>query len=536
MNPMRNPFAAAAAALALAACGPQTPESPDTAQPPAPSAIVDAAREAAGRGTQGLDPLFAQAAREFDVPANLLKALSFTETRWQMWEGQSEFEGLAPAYGVMGLRGERLERGAALAGVSVEAARTEARANIRAGAALLSADAEALKVDRTDLGAWGPAVARFSGISQTDGQAEYVHNQVFATLRKGAVAETADGAVVASLLPTEVQAKFALPSLRALAAGPDYAAAVWKPSANFGERPAGTDISTIIIHTCECNYTTCVNILRDDTRGSSNVSAHYVVQEDGAEISQLVEESKRGWHIGASYDCKNNENQECQLNGVSVNHFSVGIEHAGSASQTSFPAGQLEASAKLSCDISRDQGILRDKYHIVGHGQLQPATRTDPGKNWPWTNYLKRVQELCTTDIIVDSNNANNTATAAKFTASANWTATSSTAGSYGGNYYYAQNQNISDAAVFSFYLDKAATKSIEAWWTAGTNRSASAPFVIFNASGVKLGTVNVNQQASGGQWNTLGTWSFEAGWNTVQVSRWTASAGVVIADAIRVR
>jgi N-acetyl-anhydromuramyl-L-alanine amidase AmpD len=532
MNPMRNPFAAAAAAaLALAACGPQTPESPETAQSSAPSAVADAAREAAAKG--GLDPLFEQAAREFNVPAGLLKAVSFSETRWQMWPGLTEFEGRAPAYGVMALSGERLERGAALAGVSVEAARTDARANIRAGAALLSAEAGALKVDRAALGDWAPAVARFSGISHPDAQAEYVHNGVYATLRKGVVAEAADGTVAASLMPTEVQARFAMPSLHALAAGPDYAAAVWRPSGNYGERPAGTDIAMIIIHTCESSYASCWSWL---TNPESQVSAHYVVKEDGSEISQLVSEEKRGWHIGATYDCKLNSSVDCGLTGTSVNHFSVGIEHGGSASQTSFPAGQIEASAKLSCDISRDRTIVRDQYHIVAHGQLQPATRTDPGPNWPWSTYLSKVQAYCTTDLIVDSTNANNDASVAKFSASANWTVTSSTAGSYGGSYAYASIQNVSDAAVFSFYLPKAATKSIDAWWTAGTNRSTSTPFVIFDSSNKKLDTVNVNQQAGGGQWNTLGAWSFPAGWNTVQVSRWTANPTVVIADAIRVR
>ncbi|ADO75893.1 N-acetylmuramoyl-L-alanine amidase [Stigmatella aurantiaca] len=534
MNPMRNPFAAAAAALALAACGPQTPDSPEAAQAPSASAVADAAREAVRPGAPGeLDPLFEQAAREFNVPANLLKAVSFTETRWQMWPGLTEFEGMAPAYGVMALRGEQLARGAALAGVSEAQARTDVLANLRAGAALLSAEAEALMVDRASLGDWAPAVARFSGITHTDAQAEYVHHDVFATLRKGVVAQSAEGTVTASIMPTEVQAKFAMPSLRALAAGPDYAEAVWRPSGNYGERPAGTDISMIIIHTCESSYASCWSWL---VNPDSGVSAHYVVKEDGSEISQLVSEEKRGWHIGATYDCKLNSNVDCGLTGTSVNHFSVGIEHGGSASQTSFPAGQIEASAKLSCDISRDRTILRDSYHIVAHGKLQPATRTDPGPNWPWASYLSKVQAYCTSDIIVDTNNANNDAAVAKFSASANWTKTSSTSGSYGGDYYYASVQGITDTAVFSFYLPAAATKSIEAWWTAGTNRSASAPFVIFNAAGTKLGTVNVNQQAGGSQWNALGSFSFQAGWNTVQVSRWTSSGTVVIADAIRVR
>ena len=44
------------------------------------------------------------------------------------------------------------------------------------------------------------------------------------------------------------------------------------------------------------------------------------------------------------------------------------------------------------------------------------------------------------------------------------------------------------------------------------------------------------NQQTGGGVWNTLGTWSFPAGWNKVQLSRWAAQGYVVVADAIQVR
>jgi hypothetical protein len=58
----------------------------------------------------------------------------------------------------------------------------------------------------------------------------------------------------------------------------------------------------------------------------------------------------------------------------------------------------------------------------------------------------------------------------------------------------------------------------------------------MWNTAGTKLATVNVNQQVNGGQWNTLGTYSFSAGWNKVQVSRWTGAGFQVVADAIRVR
>ena len=138
--------------------------------------------------------------------------------------------------------------------------------------------------------------------------------------------------------------------------------------------------------------------------------------------------------------------------------------------------------------------------------------------------------------IIVDSNNANNNTAQGYIEVSGNWISSSATAGYYGTGYYYASTAAVSDPATFWFYLPSAATKTIDAWWTAGGNRSATAPFIAYNASGTEVGRVSVNQQTNGGKWNAIGTWSFSAGWNRVVLSRWTTSGYVVIADAVRVR
>lgn len=93
-----------------------------------------------------------------------------------------------------------------------------------------------------------------------------------------------------------------------------------------------------------------------------------------------------------------------------------------------------------------------------------------------------------------------------------------------------------SNVSGFWFYLPAAATKTVDAWWTAAMNRSTTAPFIMSNASGTQLGTVYVNQQLNGDKWKTLGTYNFTAGWNKVQLSRWTTAGSVVIADAVRIR
>jgi hypothetical protein len=302
----------------------------------------------------------------------------------------------------------------------------------------------------------------------------------------------------------------------------------------------------VIIHTCEGGYAGCWGWLRNTASG---VSAHYVVKEDGSEITQLVREASKAWHIAATYACSRNSNVECGRNGQSSNNFTVGIEHAGFASQTSFPTGQIEASAQLVCDITRDHGIPRDRNHVVGHGQLQPYNRVDPGPNWPWSHYIDRVRTICgggtppppgtppgtPLDVIVDSNNANNDATRAQIALSGSWTSASSTPGYYGTGYWYADTGSTG-AAAFRFYAPAAGARTVEAWWTQGTNRSASAQWVALDASGAQVGTAAVSQQSGGSQWVTLGTWTFSAGWNTVELRRGGASGKVVIADAVRIR
>ena len=90
--------------------------------------------------------------------------------------------------------------------------------------------------------------------------------------------------------------------------------------------------------------------------------------------------------------------------------------------------------------------------------------------------------------------------------------------------------------ATFSFLLAAAGSRTIDAWWVAGSNRSSAAVFIVYDADGLEVGRVNANQQTGGGQWNALGTFAFKAGWNRVVLSRWQAPGSVVIADAIRAR
>src|SRR6266480_4866315 len=167
----------------------------------------------------------------------------------------AEFAVRPPVFGVMALGGTALERGAALAGVSVENARRDPTANIRAAAALLRAYAAEAGGD------WDAAAARFSEIDLPAGRAAYTGAITQAQGRAGPTA------AAAACPPNPGGA-------------PDYAPAVWRASPNFDQRPAdqtGT-LHMVIIHTCESDYASCWSWL---VNPASQASAHYVVDEEG---------------------------------------------------------------------------------------------------------------------------------------------------------------------------------------------------------------------------------------------------------------
>jgi hypothetical protein len=138
--------------------------------------------------------------------------------------------------------------------------------------------------------------------------------------------------------------------------------------------------------------------------------------------------------------------------------------------------------------------------------------------------------------IIVDSSPASNDATKAKVEYVGTWTSSTGTPGYHGSDYRWAATEESSAPATFSFHLPSAASRTIDAWWVAGANRSAAATFIVYNAAGAELGRVAKDQRAGGSQWSTLGTFAFQAGWNRIVLSRWQPAGSVVVADAIRVR
>ncbi len=115
----------------------------------------------------------------------------------------------------------------------------------------------------------------------------------------------------------------------------------------------------------------------------------------------------------------------------------------------------------------------------------------------------------------------------AGFSVVGTWAAGSSAADKYGADYRYRSTAAASEPASWTATLSSG-TWSVQAWWPAGTNRSATAPYILPDNS-----TVSKNQQANGGKWNVLGSKSL-SGTVTTKLSCWTTTGYIVVADAVR--
>ena len=138
-------------------------------------------------------------------------------------------------------------------------------------------------------------------------------------------------------------------------------------------------VSMIVLHytaTPTCEDALAILCEGNPPPSAGRVSAHYLVDLDGT-IYRLVDESKRAWHAGIG----------SWGNVRDVNSASVGIEIQNigldaEGRRVPFPDAQIEAVIELCRDIRRRHGI-RDG-NIVGHGDVAPARKQDPGEAFPW--------------------------------------------------------------------------------------------------------------------------------------------------------
>lgn len=152
---------------------------------------------------------------------------------------------------------------------------------------------------------------------------------------------------------------------------PDSSLAQALPSPNHGPRGDRKPDSIILHYTGMETGAAALERLRDP---ASEVSAHYVVEEDGR-ILQLVPEARRAWHAGKSVWAG-----ETDMNSVSIGVEIVNGGH--DFGSPPFPDTQIEAVIALCRDIAQRHKIPADR--VLAHSDIAPGRKTDPGERFPW--------------------------------------------------------------------------------------------------------------------------------------------------------
>ena len=149
-------------------------------------------------------------------------------------------------------------------------------------------------------------------------------------------------------------------------------------SPNFSKRNRSkNDIKFVIIHyTGMQSKIESIKRLKDQ---NARVSCHYLIDRSGF-VTQMVKDNFIAWHAGKSKWKNLND----------LNRFSIGIELVNKGHNfgyENFPNKQIQSLIKLCKSLKRKYRI--NKQNFLGHSDIAPLRKIDPGENFPWKKLSK---------------------------------------------------------------------------------------------------------------------------------------------------
>ena len=169
-----------------------------------------------------------------------------------------------------------------------------------------------------------------------------------------------------------------------------------QPSPNCDERPAGSEISLIVIHgislppgeyggaAIDQLFTNCLDPGAHpyfSTIAGLRVSSHLLIRRDG-EVVQYVPFRKRAWHAGES------SYQGCS----GCNDYSVGIELEGQDDEAYAGIQYERLAGVIQALVERFPALTTDR--ITGHCDIAPQRKTDPGPAFDWQGLYSRLATI----------------------------------------------------------------------------------------------------------------------------------------------
>lgn len=154
----------------------------------------------------------------------------------------------------------------------------------------------------------------------------------------------------------------------------------------------------LVMHYTAATLDRTIKIFTDPEK---NVSAHYVISEDG-KIFQNIEEEYAAHHAGLSYwrgiTGAPTDSRTCSMNlqSLGIEHVNMGYKQnetqpegvfRGDRQWYQFDEAQIQASIKLAQELVRKYKIKPED--VVGHSDIAPKRKVDPGPLFPWETFAK---------------------------------------------------------------------------------------------------------------------------------------------------
>ncbi|TDD46265.1 hypothetical protein E1286_21495 [Nonomuraea terrae] len=222
---------------------------------------------------------------------------------------------------------------------------------------------------------------------------------------------------------------------------------------------------------------------------------------------------------------------------TSAARASNGVQLAWTGSGTSYAVYRVTGSPSAA-----DPCFFADARNLVGTTRQTTFTDTSAAAGTAYTYYVSALSRTHQEgppsagraaegsggfSVVVDNADAG-------FTAGANWGTSAFSGQRHGADYRFADPVAASDPAWYRAAIPSAGSYRVEVWHPADAGYNSATPYVVAASGGNR--TVTVDQRTGGGAWRALGTFTLAAGtYDVVGVSRWTSTAGYVVADAVRI-
>jgi PKD repeat protein len=356
-----------------------------------------------------------------NIPNGLLEGVAFAQTRIRHLAGNNAgCSGIPQVKGVMGLTengqgyfNDNLNYISSLSGYTINDIKTKSGVNIMAYAAAYSKIMDRKSVATEDFQGHDQILKTLSEIPWSKNAAsdfalscftyevfQFMNNETYQLLfdlpnheiNLGAIYGAENYGILSSetvFISDDEVIDDGLRKFKKMNRSDEYGPAIWNaaPPCNYSSR-AGVSISAVTVHTIQGSYAGAISWAQNCV---SNVSYHYVARSSDGQITQMLLEEDKGWHVG------------------SANPYTIGIEHEGYVDD---PVWYTEAMYVGSANLVRD--ITESGYginplrtykgpataatltlgactKIKGHQHFPGASHTDPGINWDWEHYYQLI-------------------------------------------------------------------------------------------------------------------------------------------------